>query len=414
MTQIDEVVGAGSGPHHLSALDRLVARPDELVRDAWGRQALLSRADELPLPFDDLFGQDAVDDLVSVHGLRTPFVRVARAGSTLPDRDFTGGGGVGAAINDQVSDDRLLRLFADGATLVLQGLHRTHPPVLRFAQRLAAELGHPVQVNAYVTPPQNQGFSDHYDVHDVFVLQIHGSKRWVVHDPVHPAPLRDQPWTDRRAEVEAAAQEPARIDAVLEPGDCLYLPRGYLHAATALGQVSTHLTIGVHTWTRHMLASELLSAALSDLTDDPDLRASLPLGVEVGDPTDLGEHVDLVRRRLIDSLQRVDDDRVATAMRGRLLRAQRAAPVRPLDQLEAAEALRDDMLLVLREHLEARVDTGVNGTVLRSRAGDLALDAEEVDPVRSLLDRGQVQVSDLGAEGTRLARRLLLHGIVVG
>ena len=198
MTQIDEVVGAGSGPHHLSALARLVARPDELARDAWGRRALLSRAAELPLPFDDLFGQDAVDDLVSEHGLRTPFVRVARAGSTLPDRDFTAGGGVGAAIGDQVSDDRLLRLFADGATLVLQGLHRTHPPVLRFAQRLAAELGHPVQVNAYVTPPQNQGFSDHYDVHDVFVLQIHGSKRWVVHDPVHEAPLRDQP-VDRPA-----------------------------------------------------------------------------------------------------------------------------------------------------------------------------------------------------------------------
>jgi exonuclease III len=33
----------------------------------------------------------------------------------------------------------------------------------------AAELGHPIQVNAYITPPQSQGFAPDHDVHDVFV-----------------------------------------------------------------------------------------------------------------------------------------------------------------------------------------------------------------------------------------------------
>ena len=101
--------------------------------------------------------------------------------------------------------------------------------------QLAADLGHPVQVNAYVTPPQSRGFDAHYDVHDVFVVQVDGEKRWRVHQPVHDSPLRDQPWTDHRAAVEAAAQAPPLVDTVLRPGDCLYLPRGYLHAATALG-----------------------------------------------------------------------------------------------------------------------------------------------------------------------------------
>ena len=92
----------------------------------------------------------------------------------------------------------MLRHFADGATLVLQGLHRTWEPLLDFSQQLAADLGHPNQVNAYVTPPQSTGFSDHYDVHDVFVLQVEGEKRWRIRPPVHVAPLRDQPWTDHR------------------------------------------------------------------------------------------------------------------------------------------------------------------------------------------------------------------------
>ena len=91
---------------------------------------------------------------------------------------------------------------------MLQALHRVWPPVLQFCQELAGELGHPVQANAYVTPPQNQGFSAHYDVHDVFVLQIAGEKRWRIHPPVLVSPLRDQPWNDRKADVEKRAEEP--------------------------------------------------------------------------------------------------------------------------------------------------------------------------------------------------------------
>ena len=144
---------------------------------------------------------------MSRRGLRAPFLRVANNGTTLPDSAFTAGGGTGAGIADQASDDKLLRLFADGSTIVLQGLHRTWEPVLTFTQYLAADLGHPVQVNAYVTPAQNTGFSDHYDVHDVFVLQVAGEKRWRIREPVHPSPLRDQPWTDRRSAVEEAARD---------------------------------------------------------------------------------------------------------------------------------------------------------------------------------------------------------------
>ncbi len=90
----------------------------------------------------------------------------------------------------------MLRLFADGATIVLQALHRTWEPVAEDARGLAAALGHPVQVNAYVTPPQNRGFDDHYDVHDVFVVQVEGEKHWRVRPPVL-ATAPAQPALDR-------------------------------------------------------------------------------------------------------------------------------------------------------------------------------------------------------------------------
>src|SRR6185503_13388978 len=177
---------------------------------------------------------DGVDDLLSRRGLRTPFIRMAKAGQVLDSSSFTAPGGVGAEIGDQVRDDKVAALY------------RTWPPVIDFCTRLAAELGHPVQANSYVTPPSSRGFSAHYDVHDVFVLQLAGRKHWTIHAPVLDDPLRDQPWGQRSAAVAAAAEQEPVIDTVLEPGDALYLPRGWLHAATALGEVSAHLTVGSH------------------------------------------------------------------------------------------------------------------------------------------------------------------------
>lgn len=388
------------------ALRRLVVDPVGFATDTWGRAPLLTRAVDLPGPFDDLFGESAVDDLVSSHGLRTPFLRVAKEGSTLPTRAFTSGGGVGAGIADQVDDTKLAALFADGATLVLQALHRTWSPLVHYTQQLVADLGHPVQVNAYVTPPQSRGFDDHYDVHDVFVLQVSGAKRWRIHAPVHEAPLRDQPWTDRRDAVRAEAERPCLLDEVLEPGDVLYLPRGTLHAATALGDVSTHLTFGVHAWNRHHLAEEVVAAALAAVADDPDVRASLPLGVDVADPHDLDAHAELVRDRLLAAVRAVPTQTLAAALGGRDGSSGRAAPVGPLAQLRLGQGLREESALVLRGSLAPRAVDG------RLRGRGVDVDVTDVDPevLRALLDGEVVTVARLGTDA---ARRLVAAGVVV-
>jgi len=405
----DTRVPALTGGHF--ALRRLVSVPvPEFADRYWGREPLLSPAGTLPRGFDDLLSNDAVDELVSRRGLRAPFLRVAKNGTTVADRAFTEGGGVGAAITDQVSDEKLLALFADGATIVLQGLHRTWEPVIRFSQDLAADLAHPVQVNAYVTPAQNTGFSDHYDVHDVFVLQVAGEKRWRIRPPVHPSPLRDEPWADRRAAVEAAAQADPLIEATLRPGDCLYLPRGYLHAATALGDVSTHLTIGVHPWTRRHLADELVTAAVRRASSDESVRSSLALGTDLGRPEEWEADVDVVRDALVRALQETSATELIAPLASRSRRAQRAAPIAPVAQVRAAARLTERDRVVIRDHLDARLVPALEGARLLSRAGDLVLSDEDVPAVRRLLEDGQALVSDLGLG---LAHRLAVAAVVV-
>ncbi|HET6969181.1 MAG TPA: hypothetical protein VFI44_12910, partial [Ornithinibacter sp.] len=55
--------------------------PEDFAHDHWGRAPLLTRAHELP-PVTHGFGPEAVDELLSSRALRTPVLRMARAGRT--------------------------------------------------------------------------------------------------------------------------------------------------------------------------------------------------------------------------------------------------------------------------------------------------------------------------------------------
>jgi hypothetical protein len=316
---------------------------------------------------------------------------------------------VGAGVADQVSDDKLLRLFADGATIVLQGLHRTWPAINDFVSVLSEDLGHPVQANAYVTPRESQGFNDHYDVHDVLILQVAGEKHWRIRPPVHMWPTRDQPWTDYRKQVEAASAEPPLLDVTLRPGDCLYLPRGFLHSATATEQVSAHVTLGVHVWTRVHLAEALIAEALAAIIKSEDDRAPLGLGVDVGDANDLTCDVERLGGALARAINSVGAEQVAARLARKVQASARPGPIAPVAQSRRALALAQDDVIRLRPFIQAHLVDGPNGAaVLRSRAGTVTVPAELRPAIESLFTQGEAPVSGLGRD---MARQLLQAGI---
>jgi len=340
---------------------------------------------------------------------------MAKNGSVLPTATFTRSGGVGAGITDQVADDKVLAQLCDGATLVLQALHRSWPPLVRFGSALAAELGHPVQINAYVTPPQNQGFAAHYDTHDVFVLQVAGTKRWTIHRPVVDDPLPEQTWDKRRDQVSARASEKPLIDTLLAPGDALYLPRGYLHSAVAQGEVSVHLTVGVHPITGYDLARELLAVA----TDDRELRRSLPLG---GHPDALAEQVRAAARRLaavIDDAAVTNTTVAAVARRvdRRLSRDTRPAPISPLAQLTAIGNLQPGTALRVRSGLRPALRRTADRLSLDVIDGTVSWSLDVEQALRRSLSGNTFRPFELDNldpdEQLVLARRLLREGIVV-
>jgi bifunctional lysine-specific demethylase and histidyl-hydroxylase NO66 len=374
---------------------------------------LLSKARELPTGFGDLFSQEAADELLSRRGLRTPFIRVAKDGKVISASRYTGAGGVGAMVGDQVADDRILELFLDGHTVVLQGLHRLWPPIIDFAGALTIDLGHPVQVNAYITPPSSTGFSAHYDVHDVFVLQIAGEKRWRIHEPVLVHPLRTQPWEDCAAAVSARASEQPLVDEVLRPGDALYLPRGFLHAAEALGEMSIHLTVGVHPVTRHTV----LEALTALVADEPLLRSSLPLGVDVSDPAQIETDVAATAEALIDRLRTVTAAQVADRLAAAVVPGNRAGPISPLHQADQASRLNADTVLEIRPHLRHALRYDEHHVVVTLPDRRLELPLATGKAVKALLDGARLRVAELpgvdGEDALVLARRLVREAVVV-
>ena len=402
---------AGSGGARTS-LRRCVPIPaDDFAERHWDRAPLLSRRLD---DYTDLLDLDDVDELLSRRGLRTPFVRMAQQGKVIAASRYTGGGGPGAEIGDQVQDERVFELLAGGATLVLQGLHRIWPPLVDLAGGLGRELGVPVQINAYLTPPGNQGFATHYDTHAVFVLQVAGTKRWRVHPPVVTDPVERQPWGGRADEVAAvAAGEPA-LDVVLGPGDALYLPRGWLHAAGALEDWSLHLTVGLRAPTRLSVVEALLDLA----ADEPALRAGLPMGTDPGDGSSIAPVLADTVKALHEWLDTLEPHDVADRWRRTTASVARPAPMRPVAQAAALARLSADDRVRLRPGLRARVTTeDPQRVAIEAPDRTVTMPAVCTAAARELLDGRVHRVGDLPGldddDRLVLTRRLLTETILV-
>jgi ribosomal protein L16 Arg81 hydroxylase len=370
----------------------------------WAREPLLSQHSE---GFSDLLSAADVDELVSERGLRTPFFRVVRDGGTVAGTTRTAAAG-NRRINDLVSPDAVREAYDGGATLVLNSLHRMHPPLVRFCRRLAAELGHATQCNAYVTPPGSQGFAAHHDTHDVFVLQVDGSKRWNIYAPALTLPLSFQPSkTLAGDEPLVPAGTPPLLSVTLGPGDAIYLPRGFIHAAETNEQRSIHLTVGVLATTAYDVVRDVLEL----IADDETFRRPLPLG---GADEQLSAVAEIIARAA-DWLRALPADAAREAVRPRVSR--RGGP-EPLGMLAT-----EDALMSFSKEASVRPREGLNVSLHSDPAGRLLLTLPDrelslpayVEPaLRSLLER-PCRVSELDLpvdDALVLVRRLLREGVV--
>lgn len=243
--------------------------PNQFFSEYWEQRPLVIARNQ-PDYYADLFSMRDVDYIISSTDLRHPAVRLVKNGSELPLRQYATDVPWGKDVFTAVVDvDKLLSEYRRGATIVLQAMHRSWQPFARFGQNLERHFNHPMQTNVYLTPPSAQGFSPHYDTHDVFVLQIAGSKHWRIYGSPIPLPDRSLPSGSVRVEIGQPLYE---LD--LHPGDLIYMPRGYIHEGLTSESESLHITVGIPTLTWFDVFSEALALCRQDVR----FRKALPVG----------------------------------------------------------------------------------------------------------------------------------------
>ncbi len=167
--------------------------------------------------------------------------------------------------------ENVLADMRGGATLLLDHLEEREAKLGLLCRLLGQQLGYKFQTNLYLTPPQGQGFRPHWDNHDVFILQVVGSKHWNVEKQRRRLPGKDETMREEEGRVVAADA----YSFTLDQGDMVYIPRGFVHAAKCGSEPSLHITLGVHTYTWEDLLQAIIKVAVHE---DERLRRALPFG----------------------------------------------------------------------------------------------------------------------------------------
>jgi hypothetical protein len=261
----------------MSMLERLIAPHPvrRFVEDIWERGHLhVARNDDSY--FDWLFSPRDLDALLGRDNLRYPAVRLFLKGEQLAPHHFTRTWTyAGASYPDFVDLERMYALLDQGSTINILDLEGLWASVASMTRGLEIDIGSSVNSTAFFTPRTADNIPAHYDMVDVFALQISGSKRWRLWPSVTGLPVLSA--TSRHYTIDDAAVSEDRLiaDVELKAGDTLFVPRGMIHQAITTDSHSLHITVMINPAKRWDILHAAVEAALGALASDPDARRAL-------------------------------------------------------------------------------------------------------------------------------------------
>lgn len=146
----------------------------------------------------------------------------------------------------QVYYDNAFRAYLDGASVVINHVDKQSPPINLLCQALGERFPHAF-ANMYLTPPNSQAVHPHSDDRDVLLLQLWGQKHWKVYSSPQVLPYTDEQVGKNGTRLAPEEMGPLTLECLVEQGDVLYIPRGFVHEAHAQAAGSLHLTVAIPT-----------------------------------------------------------------------------------------------------------------------------------------------------------------------
>lgn len=320
--------------------------PDHFYRRLWEREAVLVRRQD-PSYYEGLFSTADLDSM-----LRDEDVQF---GQHLDAARYVDGRRETLNPPGRALPATAWSLYRAGCSLRLLCPQAFSPTVWQFLAVLQEQFGSMAGSNVYLTPPNSQGFAPHYDDIEAFVLQLEGRKLWRVYRPRDPS--EELALTSSPNFSQEDLGEPV-LQTVLEPGDLLYFPRGFIHQAECQDGVhSLHLTLSTYqrnSW-GDFLEAVLPLAVQAAIEENVEFRRGLPR-----------DFMDYMGAQHSDSK---DPRRTAFMEKVRVLVARLGhfAPVDAVADQRAKDFIHDSLPPVLTEREKA---LSVHGLPVRWEAGE--------------------------------------------
>lgn len=348
----------------------------EFEQKHWQSSPLLIRSTEVQNRYRSLFDLGCIDDVIRNASANAGDIDFFAAAQPIAQSEFSGPG-------NYLRLNRVLGHYATGGTIHISNLQKYASSLDSFCKSLQQHFYADVEADLWTTRQNSLPAYLHFDRHDIFVLQIHGTKRWRVFSPMRLAegrPASTLEWSE--------VGEPL-LDIELKPGDLLYLPEFTPHAVTTtLAPHSVHVGIGVHPFSwRH-----ILECVVEILRTQPSpLQAAVPSSL-LGSQNDPSALKTAFESALTTSIGQVDFSSVYAAVFDRFTKNVTA----PDDKHFSRQVLRSidlspDTLIVRRNKVIGRAYIDIEKRACVTYSGGGAI----VGSIEMLLDLQYVLSSNL-------------------
>ncbi|MBH36095.1 MAG: cupin domain-containing protein [Pseudomonadales bacterium] len=362
------------------------------------KEALLSKHNDANR-FHGLLSIDRIDEIIASTELPPSSLDMVRKEPPIERSYYT-------FKNGNIDRGAVIRHYQEGATIILPQLHLADEILAKFCRSLENVFSSHVQTNIYLTPGSSQGFNTHFDDHDVFVIQLSGTKKWRLYQKPIDNPYRGESFNTKDYKAGELQKE-----FELKEGECVYIPRGLMHDAISVGEkASLHITVGliVKKW------ADLMLEALSEVAiRNPRFRRSLPPGF--ARPGYNNKSAKIYFDELINEFQKNSNfDKVFEVIKENFIR-ERTPNLRG-SLIDTSSNLPKERLYIRRPNLQAKLKRDELETVIICGGGDLRFELKAYKVLQVILSGEPFSAASLGdsEDGSTLdmIKKLTAFGII--
>ena len=330
--------------------------------------------------YSDILTLDDINVHLNEADIIYPNIRIVKNGDQVDEADFTYSSVAykNNATEGIANKDKVFFYFQNGYTIILNALERHKIKLLNLRHVTEKAFNTKAQINIYLTPVNSQGFTPHWDTHDVFILQIGGSKAWKIYESPVYLPSRKQIFKNDWEKTEPI------LSVILEEGDLIYVPRGFIHEATATDQYSLHITLGVITNSY----GNFLRVALEEIEDDPFFRRSMP--AEINE-----EDLSSFRAYIHKYISEIDLEKVRSTVQSRFVSSRLPDVTDRLKDYFKIGSVTEKTVFSKRKSLYYDFHVNVSRVKLRFSNKSMKFPLFTLDDIKFILAAEEFQISDM-------------------